>query len=232
LLNGVFFGFGHFCDGSGGHAEYSHLGKTRTTGHVFASYFTVNSIYDANEALLWDTLSRGHNSIYNIRPIALFPEKESDHLLEAFAPLLEQEIKDIKANGLRLTLPSGQRVFAKLDKSLMSMADGKIFTRLLQLEGAYCTMCDLSSEQAHDIAVILEGFTINRTIEGDHFCAGTLIDMETREIPRACGDYGTRAGLTGVPITKAELTRVMTVCHAKIHCFDWVVNGLLVRQNS
>lgn len=46
------------------------------------------------------------------------------------------------------------------------------------------------------------------------------------------GDYETRQGITGIPITSSDVTVVLPVCHAKIQTFDWIVNRLMVKANS
>ena len=41
-----------------------------------------------------------------------------------------------------------------------------------------------------------------------------------------------RKGVTGMPITSANVTHVLPVCHGKIHIFDWILKRLLVKQIS
>jgi hypothetical protein len=113
----------------------------------------------------------------------------------------------------------------------MSMLDGKMVTRLLQLGGAYCTMCTNSSEECHDENTISEGFQITRTTQSLRDLALSLEDPETGEISRSRNDYSIRSGTTATPITVANVTEHIPVCHAKIRTFEWFVD-LIVRLNS
>ncbi len=153
-------------------------------------------------------------------------------MLKAFVPTLDDEIETIKMNGLQLRLPGGKVILAEIEKESMSMCDGKMIVRLLQLGGSYCTMCHFSQSECHNETIIASGFTITRTVKNIQELALTLQDPKTEEIKKIPGDYQRRQGITGVPITKAELTSVIPVCHAKIHVFDWIVNRLIVKANS
>jgi hypothetical protein len=94
-------------------------------------------------------------------------------------------------------------------------------------------MCHFSQTECHQEAIIRAGFKITRTVQKIQELALTLLDKETNEIKKAPGDYQRRQeGITGIPITTAEVTSVLPVCHAKIHTFDWIVNRLIVKANS
>ncbi len=147
-------------------------------------------------------------------------------------PSLDQEILEIKSNGLNFSLPNGAVFTAQVEKEVMSMCDGKMIVRLLQLGGSYCTMCHHSQSQCHDETLITAGFKITRSVESIRDLALSLYDPESEEIKRAPNDYEQRQGITGLPITTADVTTVLPVCHAKIHAFDWIVNRLMVKANS
>jgi hypothetical protein len=59
-----------------------------------------------------------------------------------------------------------------------------------------------------------------------------LTDPDTGCIVKAPKDYNDRQGITGIPITEADVTKTLPVCHMKIQTFDYIVNRLMVKQNS
>jgi len=113
----------------------------------------------------------------------------------------------------------------------MSMIDGKMITRLLQLGGGYCSMCSHSQEECHTEEVISSGFLITRSTQSLRDLAIALEDSETGEIPRSRNDYTTRTGITAQPITQANVTENIPICHAKIRTFECFVE-LIARENS
>ena len=72
------------------------------------------------------------------------------------------------------------------------MIDGKMIQKLLQVEGAYCTMCTNSQSSCHSKEVIEAGFIIDRSVTSINELALSLADEDTGEIPRHRGDYSTR----------------------------------------
>lgn len=139
-------------------------------------------------------------------------------------PILEGQIKSVKAAGIKLTLGNERRVQANLKLVSMSMVDGKVQETVLQLGGAYCTMCPLSERECHDPTQVSMGFIITRTVEGLHSLADQLIDGgDTDEVPTEKGDYSKRQGLKRRPLTtSSNATQVLPVCHSKIHVITWV----------
>ena len=229
----IFFSFNYGLDGSGQHSDYAQLSKANySTKQVMNVCFALSSIKRADGTIIWCSSSKGHNSPHNIRPLALFPEKESDDILKEFIPSLDQEVKEIKENGLQIILPNGKTLTAKVEKEAMTMCDGKMVVRLLQLGGSYCTMCHFSQSQCHDPAVISSGFKITRSVESIQQLALSLTDPDSEQIKKLPGDYAVRQGITGTPITTADVTKTLPVCHSKIQTFDWFVNSLLVKTNS
>jgi hypothetical protein len=233
LGNKILFSFNYGMDGSGQHSDFSQQSKANfSTKQIINVCFALIKINKPDGTAIWSASDKGHNSPQNIRPLALFPSKESDEMLRVFVPTLDEEIKTIRTSGLQLKLQNGEILQAEIEKEAMSMCDGKMIVRLLQLGGSYCTMCHFGQDECHDESIISAGFKITRTVESIKELAESLFDHETDEIKKAPGDYQSRQGITGLPITEAELTTVLPVCHAKIHAFDWVINRLLVKANS
>jgi len=184
----IWFSFNYGMDGSGQHSDYSQLSKTHfSTKQVFNVCFALTSIKNKDGHLIWSAASRGHNSPQNIRPLALFPSKESDEVLRDFVPLLDEEIQQIKTEGLELKLPNQTIVKAELEKEIMSMIDGKMIVRLLQLGGSYCTMCHNSQAQCHSQSFVATGFKITRSVDSIQDLALSLLDPESNEITKRPG---------------------------------------------
>ena len=82
-------------------------------------------------------------------------------------PRIESDVKLIKDEGV--VVKEGEEgksaLMAICEDAKMSMADGKMITTLLHLEGAYCTMCSRSQEECQRESVIFAGFSIDRSVE-------------------------------------------------------------------
>ena len=151
-------------------------------------------------------------------------------MLREFVPRVEKEIKHIKANGIKIEL-DGELIKAVCEDATLSMLDGKMVTALLQLGGAYCTMCVRSQDECHQEKVVDEGFIIDRSIESLSDLALSLIDPDTEDITKKKNDYKVRQCLCGLPITESDITKTIPVCHSKIRSFEWVIE-LLTRYLS
>ena len=113
----------------------------------------------------------------------------------------------------------------------LSMTDGKMITTLLQLGGAYCTMCTKSVEECQKLETIEAGFMIERSVESLKELALSLMDPDTGDVMKKRSDYATRQGVCGQPLTEMDLTKNIPICHSKIRSFEFCME-LLTRQNS
>ena len=104
-------------------------------------------------------------------------------------------------------------------------------TTLLGCGGAYCTMCVKSQPECQDPETIRAGFVIERDVQGIKDLALSLTNPETGEVVRRKGDYSTRQGVCGQPLTDADLTKSIPVYHSKIRSFEWILD-LVVRALS
>ena len=233
----ISFEYTYGLDGSGDHMNANQLSKTHfSTQNVMLVAFSVknitvtqNSTGDKN--VVWKSSCLGANKPRNVRPIAVFPEKETAELLTEFIPILDSEVADIAKNGVEVKTNNGETKVAKVSDSHMTMCDGKMVTNLMQLAGSYCTMCTNSQMDCHNSDVIKDGFLISRSVQSISELAISLADPVSGEIPRKKGDYSTRQGIIAKPITTADLCSNIPVCHSKIRAFEWMID-LLVRQNS
>jgi len=226
------FSFNYGLDGSGQHSDFNQMSKTHySTASIMSVCFAVNEIGLENGVTLWSSAEKGANKPQNVRPLALFPSKETDDLLKEFIPLLDSEVEAIKQDGINSELRDGSKVQFICTKASMSMIDGKMVTRLLQLGGAYCSMCPLSESACNNEENISAGFQITRNVSSLKDLAVSLADPESGLIPRRLNDYSVRQGITAAPITNADVTKHIPVCHSKIRGFEWMIE-LLIRQNS
>ena len=232
----VFFEMSWGLDGSGEHANYHQLEKVSyNTSAVMSVCFALREVRvvdGSSEMVVWSSTAEGANKPQNTRPLALFPSQESKELLAEFIPVVEAEIKAVEEFGVEVeTEDQGSKTVARCEKCIMSMVDGKMVTNLLNLGGAFCTMCVKTQQDCQNPDVIQAGFVIERDVRGIKDLALSLMDEDSGEIKKKKGDYSGRQGVCGVPITESDLTKVIPVCHSKIRSFQWVVD-LVVRHRS
>ena len=225
------FSFGWGLDGSGDHSNYHQISKKDfTTKQVMSVCFSLKTlvIKDSKGAeISWTSTAAGSNKPQNVRPLALFPAKEEKKLLQDFIPDVENEIAVIKEEGLKVKVEGAENELkCECNAANLTMIDGKMANSLLQLNSAFCTMCSLSQEKSQQIEVIEAGFKIDRSIEQIGELALSLLHPDTGEIMKKKGDYEKRQGITGIPITKSDLTKVIPVCHSKIRSFEFVLELL------
>ena len=232
----ITFSYDYGMDGSGRQAEYARaLKEGFSTEQLMTCCFGIRQI-KVNDNEIWSaSVAGGANSPLQVRPLALFPAKESDEVLRDYMAILEPEVDNLKENGLVIELPDGRIIEAKIDEAAMKYLDGKMIATLLQLRGGFCTVCTATIDEAHNLINIEAGFDINsierRSVESIREIAEKLYDEDTGTIRTSSGDYKTRQGVTGVPMTKLDLTKQLPVCHAKIKCFEWIIE-LILRLNS
>jgi hypothetical protein len=62
--------------------------------------------------------------------------------------------------------------------------------------------------------------------------AQSLKDPESGEIISSPKDYEERQGITGIPITSEDVTKIVPICHSKIHVVSWILVKLIPKVNS
>ena len=137
----------------------------------------------------------------------------------------------MKTEGVKVEIREGAKLIAECSKCSLSMVDGKMINTLLNLGGAYCTMCAKSQSECEDKDVIQAGFVIERDLQTMKDIANALTEPDTGVITRKKGDYSTRQGICGAPLTDSDLTKNIPSCHSKIRVFSWTFD-LLVRELS
>lgn len=147
----VEFEYTYGLDGSGKQKNYNQLSKVNySTENIMSCCFSLIKIIICGN-VVWSATDLGVNRPQNVRPLALFDGKENDQLLREFIPGLDKEVREINEKGLVLKAADGVEITATCRKCKMAMADGKMVVRLLQLGGAYCTMCSNTMLQCHEV---------------------------------------------------------------------------------
>ena len=154
----IAFKFNWGLDGSGEHSNYHQLSKVNySTKQVMSVCFALREVTvndTKGKIASWTSTDKGANKPQNVRPMALFPAKETKELLVDFIPIVEEEIAKIKADGVEVKVENREEVIASCEGASLTMADGKMVTTLLQLGGAYCTMCSKTLMQCHKKDII------------------------------------------------------------------------------
>ena len=176
------FTFNWGLDGSEEHSNYHQLSKVQyTTKQIMSVYFSLSEVMlmgRDGDKVIWSSTEEGANKTQNIQLFSLFPAKENKDLLQEFIPLVENDVNRVEINGVKVLMKSGLEAIAHCRRATLSMADGKMVTTLLQLGGAYCTMCTKSQPQCHSREVIEEGFVIDRSVESLNDLALSLTDED------------------------------------------------------
>ena len=86
--------------------------------------FAITSL-KASELPAWTAAEVGHNSPLNIRPLALFPTKETDGLLREFIPTLDEEVKQLKMAPANMTISNGKEITQHLTRSYHQCTMGR-----------------------------------------------------------------------------------------------------------
>ena len=217
-------------DGSGEHSNPHQISKVHfTTKQVVLCCFSIKEVKVSDQSgneVKWRSSDSGANKPQNVRPLAVFPAKEEDSLLKEFIPMVESEIEEVKENGVLVKCGGSEEIVANCTCASLSMVDGKMITRLLQLGGAYCTMCTKSLVECHNPDIIKAGLSIDRNVESITDLALSLSDPDTGEVRTRKRDYKVRQGVTAIPITSSDVTKNIPVCHSKIRTTQWFVELL------
>ena len=139
----ILFTYKFGLDGGGLHRDIKHK-KGAVGAQIMVSFFVLLSIEKEDGTVLYDASEIGANSHKVTRPVAVFPAKETDDVVREFTRLLEAEKRDVDEDPIEVVLPGGHKVMAACKKGWMTMLDGRMLSRLLGVNAAYCTMCHYS----------------------------------------------------------------------------------------
>ena len=109
---------------------------------------------------------------------------------------------------------------------------------MTQRTGAHCFSCDLSLEQFHDPELVKQGLSMNVLTTDVNEIFNRIArenrvteeDLDNYYIPSNEGDWQSRLGLKGRPVTdKIEVTRISSVLHrSTLRILTWL-NQLISR---
>ena len=122
----IVFLLGWGLNGSGEQKDYKQLSKVSyTTKQVMLVCFALMKVKvcdDEGNEVSWSSSTAGANKPKKTRPLAVFPSKETSELLEEFVPLVEAKIKDVKIEGVNVSV-NGMEIKARCQDCNMSMTD-------------------------------------------------------------------------------------------------------------
>ena len=241
----VLYSFNLGMDGSGDKKDYDHRGKKDySTKNNFSVVFALLDIHDpATEDVIYTSATRGQNSPKNTRPLMEFPDQEGEDVNNEVIGYLNEELKELEGNAeeeipkfdLDVTLPSGKKVVAELEEggSHLRGIDGKMEADLGGMGGAPCTCCDVTEKELKDLAIIANGFLINKTIDDAHrIFEEVKVSEDSTKVRKRKGDKSRRKGLAHKPKTHKEVNAHCPVLHLKINMVSYVLCQLFPRQNS
>ena len=104
----------------------------------------------------------------------MIPGHEKRDLVKDLVQKMEEEAKFCCNCGLKITVRGKEISIRPVIR--LTQADGKVVKTVTGLGGAFCTMCNLNSEQAHDLKIIEKGFEIQRDMETLAETYNTLVD--------------------------------------------------------
>ena len=125
-----------------------------------------------------------------------------------------------------MKIESDNTMRVRCEGAKLSIADGKMVVTLSNLDGAYCIMCTRDQSECQKESVIETGFLINRSVQSITDLALSLTDHDSGDIIKEKGDYRSRMGVCGKPLTKSDLAKNIPVCNSKIRVFEFVIELL------
>ena len=150
------------------------------------------------------------NSIMYSRPLCLLREKESrESVLEHFKPYID-EIHKMEAEDVITLNSKPQLVSAHTE---LSMIDGKMADYIQGDSGSYCHYCNVTRAEANDLTVILQGFSIEKTIDE---LVANWEKIDSGDIVYTAPE---RYGQCHEPMNKADL-RFFAIMHQKLRSLD------------
>ncbi|CAL4122372.1 unnamed protein product, partial [Meganyctiphanes norvegica] len=209
-------------DGSGSHPVYHQFNpgasSHKKTGKTLITYgFVPYRLVNLEKGLtVWE--EKSPNSPEACRPLFIMETKEERNILKKLIPPVQDEITDLKVNGIHIDLGHNKAiVYCHIT---MSMVDGKMQDLLLGTGGSFCNVCKVSKADSQNLEIIEQGFQMDRSIE---FLTNIWDSQNINgEMKSRKGDYCIRFGLTQKPISKFDI-KTVPVLHCWLRGFAWAV---------
>ena len=108
----------------------------------------------------------------------------------------------------------------------VTMLDRKAADAVSALGGAYCDLCFLSKEEAHD-PVSINDLTVTRTLESTkQICDALGLDEDGEILGKKKGDYGARAGVMRNPVISKDIESTQSL-HLLLRSCDFAVKLII-----
>ena len=201
-------------DGSGSHNIFHQKGSAETNNITMGMIcpLTVKS----KERILWK--QPRPQSANTHRPIVLQLGKETVESLKIYGPIT-REMADIEETPINLIV-KGHEVKVSV-KIRITALDRKAADAVTGLGGAFCDLCYMSPEEAHDVAELEDELTMSRTLEGTKELVATLVNS-SGEVPTKPGDWYTRFGVMRAPTVEKEVESTQGL-HLLLRTTDWLL---------
>ena len=212
-------------DGSGSHRVYNSetsLAEGVDTSHILFAGFSLINLKTWDGTIIYEVPNP--NSSDNERPIIICPGREDKELVKKALKHLQEGAQIL---AFSFGMMTGNRLVNWKVEAKMTQIDGKVRTTATGLGGAYCIMCTVSKEDAHNPRVIRQGFQIDRDMESirETFELLKTFDDSIGEyvVPREANDYDTRAGLTQEPLFTEDIID-FSILHAPLRFLSFTVH--------
>ena len=198
-------------DGSGCHRVYQQATHPEISTKSFILFgFKVISISDIENKLIWKNPLP--NSPFSIRPVAILALQENeDNIRYLMDRLINRESTQIVEDGLELTSGICQVEIQR------SQLDGKMAKILSGAGGACCQFCTATFKQIHDLDMVKDGFTTNRSITDAKVLFEEVYEEEFLSL-----SSNQRFNITHKPISDLDIIPSSPL-HAYLRCFGWIL---------
>ena len=209
----------HGFDGSGSHGIFHQKGAAETHNIVMSMICPLEVRTD--KMILWT--QKNPSSQNTQRPVALQLGKETTESLKCMGPLTK-EITDLEESGVEL-MYQGELIKVRV-RIRITMLDRKAADAVSALGGAYCDLCFLSIEEAHNPANI-DDLAVTRTLESTkQICSALGLDEDGEILKKKKGDYGVRAGVMREPVIAHEIESTQSL-HLLMRSFDFIIKLII-----
>ena len=154
------------------------------------------------------------NSLFMSRPVFLTREKENrESIKEHFKPVINEANELETSQQIQIKLHGSITTIKLKVHTEVSMIDGKMADLIQGDSGSPCHYCKATTAQINDVSTILQGFTIEKTVEE---MKSTFNAVQTGELHY---DDPQRAGQCHEPLNFQNL-KFFAILHSKLRSLD------------
>ena len=201
-------------DGSGSHNIFNQKGSADTNNITMAMICPL--VIKSDGKIVWNQPRPQSQNTH--RPIVLQLGKETIESLKIYGPIT-REMAEIEDESFCLAV-KGHTIQTKV-KIRITALDRKASDAVTGVGGAFCDLCFMSEDEAHDLGQLDEPLNMNRTLESTRALAAMLMN-EKGDIPTKSGDWDSRFGVMRPPTVEKEVESTQTL-HMLLRVTDWVL---------